>query len=301
MASLYSTQSSNVWKTWALMTGFLVFVALIGWFLSIYYESSSILYFFVLLSLIMNFTSYWFSDKIVLKISGAKLADRKEYFDLYTIVENLAISSGLSMPKVYVVQDQAPNAFATGRDEKHAVVAVTSGLLQILEKNELEGVIAHELAHIQNRDILLQSVVVVLVGLIAIASDFFVRSTMWGGRGSRDREGGNGILLLIGIILMILSPIIATIIQLAISRRREFLADATGALMTRYPEGLAHALIKISASDIPMKRANHATAHLYISDPFDDIQERKKTSFIHKLFMTHPPVEERVAALLNKK
>lgn len=300
MASLYSTQSSNVWKTWVLMTGFLVFVVLIGWFLSLYYGSPGILYFFVALSLIMNFTSYWFSDKIVLKISGAKRADRKEYFDLYTIVENLSISSGLPMPKVYVVTDQAPNAFATGRDQKHAVVAVTTGLLHILEKNELEGVIAHELAHIQNRDILLQSVVVVLVGLIAIASDFFIRSTMWGGRG-RDREGGNGIMIIVGIVLMILSPIVATIIQLAISRKREFLADATGALMTRYPEGLASALIKISASDIPMKKANHATAHLYISDPFDDIQEKKKTSFMHKLFMTHPPVEERVAALLNKK
>lgn len=300
MASLYSTQSSNVWKTWLLMTGFLVFVILIGWFLSIYYGSSVILYFFVLFSLIMNFTSYWFSDKIVLKIAGAKQADRKEYFDLYTIVENLSITTGIPMPKVYVVPDDAPNAFATGRDAKHGVVAVTSGLLQILEKNELEGVIAHELAHIQNRDILLQSVVVVLVGLITIVADFFLRSAMFGRR-EGGKEGGSGFMLIVGIVLMILSPIIATIIQLAISRKREFLADATGALMTRYPEGLANALTKISSSTVPMKSANHATAHLYISDPFDDIQEKKKPSFLHKLFMTHPPVEERVSALLNQK
>ena len=172
--------------------------------------------------------------------------------------------------------------------------------MQILDKNELEGVIAHELAHIQNRDILLQSVVVVLVGLITIVADFFLRSAMFGRR-EGGRESGGGFMLIIGIVLMILSPIIATIIQLAISRKREFLADATGALMTRYPEGLANALLKISSSTVPMKNANHATAHLYISDPFDDVQEKKKPSFLHKLFMTHPPVEERVTALLNKK
>jgi len=281
------------------MTGFLVFVVVIGWFLSLYYGSVDILYFFIAFSLIMNFTSYWFSDKIVLKMSGAKEASRKEYFDLYTSVENLCITSGLPLPKMYVIQDDAPNAFATGRNSTHSAVAVTSGLLKILNKVELEGVIAHELSHIQNKDILLQSVVVVLVGLVTLVADFFLRSTFFSQRDSDNKAGGA--LLIVGIVLMILSPIVATIIQLAISRKREFLADATGALMTRYPEGLASALIKISDSDIPMKRANHATAHLYISDPFDDVEEKKKTSFLHKLFMTHPPVEERVNALMNKK
>lgn len=280
------------------MLGFLVFVIFIGWFLSLYYGTPYILYFAIIFSLLMNITSYWFSDKIVLKIAGAKEAKKEEYYNLYTIVENLSIASGLPMPKVYVINDSAPNAFATGRNQKYAVVAVTTGLLEILEKNELEGVIAHELAHIKNKDILLQSVVVVLVGLIAIVSDIFIRSTFHG-RGDRDSKGG-GILLIVGIVLMVLSPIIATIIQLAISRKREFLADSTGALITRYPEGLASALKKISTSDIPMKKANHATAHLYISDPFDDVEEKKKTSFLHKLFMTHPPVEERIEALLGK-
>lgn len=297
-SNIYKTQESNIFKTWLLMLGFLVFVIFIGWFLSLYYGTPYILYFAIIFSLLMNITSYWFSDKIVLKIAGAKEAKKEEYYNLYTIVENLSIASGLPMPKVYVINDSAPNAFATGRNQKYAVVAVTTGLLEILEKNELEGVIAHELAHIKNKDILLQSVVVVLVGLIAIVSDIFIRSTFHG-RGDRDSKGG-GILLIVGIVLMVLSPIIATIIQLAISRKREFLADSTGALITRYPEGLASALKKISTSDIPMKKANHATAHLYISDPFDDVEEKKKTSFLHKLFMTHPPVEERIEALLGK-
>lgn len=300
MSSLYSTQSSNVWKTWTLMTGFLVVVIGIGWFLSLYYDSSGILIFAFLFSLGMNFMSYWFSDKIVLSISGAKEAKKEQYYDLYTLVENLSITAGLPMPKVYVIPESAPNAFATGRNEKHATIAFTTGILEILEKAELEGVIAHELAHVKNKDILLQSVIVVLVGFIAMISDIFIRSAFWGG--GRDREGkGGGVMLIIGIVLMILAPIVAMLIQLAISRKREFLADATGALMTRYPEGLASALVKISSSDIPMKKANHATAHLYISDPFDDVKEKKKTSFMHKLFMTHPPVEERVNSLLNKK
>lgn len=298
-SNLYKTQESNITKTWALMLGFLIFVVFVGWFLSYYYSSPEILYFFVALSLIMNFTSYWFSDKIVLKISGAKPVTREEYFDLYTIVENLSITTGISMPRIYVINEEAPNAFATGRNEKHSAIAVTIGLLRILNKAELEGVIAHELAHIQNRDILLQSVVVVLVGLVTLVSDFFIRSAFFGHRDNDNKAGG--IMMIVGIVLMILSPIIATIIQLAISRKREFLADSTGALMTRYPEGLASALQKISASDVPMRKANHATAHLYISDPFDDVEEKKKTSFLHKLFMTHPPVEERVEALLGKK
>jgi heat shock protein HtpX len=221
---------------------------------------------------------------------------------LYTSVENLCIASGLPLPKIYVINDSSPNAFATGRNPNNSAVAFTTGLLAILEKNELEGVIAHELAHIKNRDILLQSVIVVLVGLITLVADFFLRATFYSG--NRD-TGKNGFLLAIGIILIIVSPIIASFIQLAISRKREFLADSTGALMTRYPEGLSNALKKISESPISLKRANHATAHLYISDPFKDELEgskkKKKINFFHKIFLTHPPIEERVEALIGKR
>ena len=231
-------------------------------------------------------------------MSGAKEAKRDEYFDLYTVTENLSITAGLPMPKVYIINDSVPNAFATGRNKEHAVVAVTTGLLQILERNELEGVIAHELSHIGNRDILLQTVVVVLVGFIAILSDMFTRSLWFGGR-DRDNKAG-GWLMLVGIVLMVLSPIIATLIQLAISRKREFLADASGALLTRYPEGLAAALRKIEAHSRPMKRASNATAHLYISNPFGG-EKAKEAGFITKMFMTHPPTGERIKALLGMR
>ncbi len=283
------------------MSLFFVVIIFLGWFLSLYYGSPDILYIAFAFSVFMNFLSYWFSDKIVLKISGAKEASKEEFYDLYTLVENLSITSGLPMPKVYVIEDPAPNAFATGRNEKHATVAFTTGILQILKKVELEGVIAHELAHVKNKDILLQSVVVVLVGFVTMLSDIFIRSTFFGGR-DRDNKAG-GIMLIVGIVLLILSPIIATLIQLAISRKREFLADATGALMTRYPEGLASALQKISSHARPLQKANHATAHLFISDPYKEQDEEghEKISFFHKLFLTHPPVEERVNVLLNKK
>jgi heat shock protein HtpX len=283
------------------MSLFFVIIIFLGWFLSLYYNSQAILIGAFLFSVIMNFVSYWFSDKIVLSISGAKEASKEEFYDLYTSVENLTITTGLPMPKVYVIEDPSPNAFATGRNEKHATVAFTTGILQILNKAELEGVIAHELAHIKNKDILLQSVVVVLVGFVTMLSDVFVRSTFLSGRDKDNKAGG--IMLIIGIALLILSPIIATLIQLAISRKREFLADATGALMTRYPDGLASALTKISQNARPLQKANHATAHLFISDPYKEQDEEghEKISFFHKLFLTHPPVEERVNALLGKK
>lgn len=302
MASLYSTQSSNIWKTWALMSLFFIIILFLGWFLSLYYNSPAILIGAFVFSMIMNFVSYWFSDKIILSISGAKEARKEEYYDLYTLVENLSISTGLPMPRVYVIPDPSPNAFATGRNEKHAVVAFTTGILQILDKAELEGVIAHELAHIKNKDILLQSVIVVLVGFITLLSDIFIRSTFFGGGDNRDNKVG-AILMVVGIVFLILSPIIGMLIQLAISRKREFLADATGALMTRYPEGLASALQKISAHAQPLQKANHATAHLFISDPYKERDEKgkEKTSFLHSLFLTHPPVEQRVQALLGKK
>lgn len=291
MATIYTHKDANVRKTWLLMVLFLVFVIGIGWYISYYYDNPAILVIAVVFSLFMNFLSYWQSDKISLAISGAKPASREQYPELYRVTENLAITAGLPMPRLYVMEDPAPNAFATGRDKEHAAVAVTSGLMQMMDTNELSGVIAHELSHIGNKDILLQTVVVVLVGFIAIVSDFFLRTMFSGGR--RSSKGGGGPLMIIGLVLLALSPLIAQLIKLAISRKREFLADADGALLTRYPEGLASALEKISGYGAPMERANNATAHMFISNPFG----AKASSGLSKLFMTHPPVGERIAAL----
>lgn len=298
MASLYTHQSQNVWKTWFLMSLFFVVIILLGWFLSQYYGNPVILYGFFIFSVLMNVASYWWSDKLVLALTGAKPASREEFFDLYTVTENLSITAGLPMPKLYVIQDAAPNAFATGRNKEHAVVAVTTGLLSVLERSELEGVVAHELSHIGNRDILISTVVVVLVGFVTLIADFFLRTARFGSRGN-DRGGGRiqGILMLIGIVFTILSPLIATLIQLAISRRREFLADASGALLTRYPDGLASALKKIAGYNRPMQKANHATAHLFIASPFGP---GRVSGFLNKMFSTHPPVEERVQALVGR-
>lgn len=298
MTTLYTQQSKNINKTWMLMSVFFVLVIAIGWAFSYYYGNPNILYFFVVFSILMNVVSYWYSDKIVLKLAGAKEAKREEYFDLYNSVENLSITAGLPMPKVYVVSDPAPNAFATGRDKEHAVVCATTGLLSILDKTELEGVIAHELSHIGNRDMLLSTVVVVLVGFISIVADVFRRNLLWGGmrRSSDDDNKSNGIIMLVGIVLSILAPIFAMLIQLAISRKREFLADASGALLTRYPEGLASALRKISQYSKPMTHQSSAIAHLYIADP----KGRGFGQKVMGLFATHPPVEERIKALTNK-
>ncbi|MCE9628530.1 MAG: M48 family metallopeptidase [Candidatus Vogelbacteria bacterium] len=293
MATLYTQQASNVRKTWLLVSIFLVVIIGLGWGFSYFYNNPIILYGAVIGSVLMNIVSFWYSDKIVLSMSGAKPATREEYFDLYTVTENLAITAGLPTPKLYVITDPAPNAFATGRNKDHSAVAVTTGLLERLDRTELEGVIAHELAHVGNRDILLQTVVVILVGFVALLSDFFLRSMVFG-RGSDERDCRLGMIItIIGFALAILSPIIATLIQLAISRKREFLADATGALLTRYPEGLASALEKISAYGAPMQRASDATAHMFIANPFGG----KSVGGLHKLFMTHPPAEERVKAL----
>lgn len=274
---------------------FLIVVIAIGWAMSWYYGNPAILYAAVAFSLLANVGSYWFSDKIVLSMTHAKPATREEYFDLYTVTENLAITAGMPMPKLYVVNDPAPNAFATGRDEKHAVVAATTGLLAMLNRTELEGVIAHELSHIKNRDILVMTVAVVLAGFVAILADMFLRMSYFGG-GNRDDNKSGAIFAVIALVAAILAPLAAQLIKLAISRKREFLADASGALLTRYPEGLASALQKISTYSAPMQNASHATAHLFIANPFG----AKAGQFINKLFATHPPVEERVEALLGK-
>lgn len=296
MATLYTHQTENISKTWILMFVFLCVVVGLGWAVSWYFQNPGILFFAVIFAIVMNVGSYWYSDKLVISLARATPADGPQYLELNRIVENLSITAGLPKPKVYVVDDPAPNAFATGRNATHAVVAVTTGLLGMMERHELEGVLAHELSHIGNRDMLVSTVAVVLVGIITLASDFFLRASFWGGGRSRD-EKGNPVLAIVAIAFVVLAPILATLLQLAISRKREFLADASGALLTRYPEGLASALQKIGNYTAPMRHANNATAHLYISNPFG---ARAAMSGISKLFMTHPPIQERIKALVGK-
>lgn len=275
------------------MAGFLALFIALGYVVSLYFNSSVILYISIIFALVMNVGSYWFSDKIALRMTGAHQTTRDQNPDLWNIVENLSITAGLPMPKVYIIEDPAPNAFATGRNPEHAVVAVTTGLLSVLERNELEGVIAHELSHIGNRDMLVMTVAVVLAGAIAMLADFFMRSLSFGG----DRRDRHPIFLIFGIVGIILAPLAAQLIQMAVSRKREYLADASGALLTRYPEGLASALEKISAYGAPMRRAHHATAHLFISDPFGGVGKRSVAQRIGGLFQTHPPAAERIKIL----
>jgi len=294
MATLYSHQDKNIRKTWFLMFIFFIVVIAVGWAVSWYFGSPIILIVAVLFALFMNVWSYWYSDKIVLKMAHARPVVREQNRELWNIVENLSITAGLPMPRLYIIEDLAPNAFATGRNEKHAVIAVTTGLVSMMNRVELEGVIAHELSHIGNKDMLVSTIVVVLVGFVAILADIFLYATYFGG-GNRDR---GALFLVLGIAGAILIPIAAKLIHLAISRKREFLADASGALLTRYPEGLASALLKISQYKKPMRKANHAIAHLFISNPLGSGGSNPKAfSKINKHFMTHPPVEERVKAL----
>lgn len=290
MATLYTQADSNTRKTYLLITLFLIFVISVGWVFSQAMQSSALLWIAVIFSTLMSVGSYWYSDKIVLSMSRAHLVEHDQNPELYHIVENLCITAGLPIPKIYIIDDTAPNAFATGRDPQHAVVAVTTGILEKLDRSELEGVLAHELSHVGNRDILLSTVIVVLVGIVALLADYFRNFLWWGGGGDSDNRGNSLPIMILAILLSILAPLFATLIQLAISRKREFLADADGALLTRYPEGLASALEKISRDQEPLEAANRATAHLYIVNPF-------KGSSITKLFSTHPPIEERIAAL----
>lgn len=293
--TVYNQISENKVKTFLIMLFFILIFSSFFFLLGKYFDSPwgyFILGFFI--SLASSVGSYFYGDKLVLLTTGAKLADKKTYFNFYTVTENLSVAAGLPMPLVYVINDPSPNAFATGRDPKHAVVCATTGLLQIMDRTELEGVIAHEMSHIKNYDILLSSIVAVLVGTLALISDWVMRS-MWWGRGSDDdnRGKGNPFLFILLIISMILTPIIATIIQLAISRKREYLADASAALLTRYPEGLARALEKLQDNPTPMRRTTSSTAHLFISNPFG----KKKSSWFTSLFSTHPPIEERIKIL----
>jgi heat shock protein HtpX len=254
----------------------------------------------IVVAIVQTFSAYWWSDKVALAISGAHQVDKAQAPELYRIVENLSITAGLPMPRVYVIDDPSPNAFATGRDPQHSALAVTSGLLAKLDKPELEGVIAHEFSHVGNYDIRLSSIIVVLVGFIVLMSDFFLRYTFWGGGGRRNNNQGDGqvgaILMLIGIVLALLSPLIAMLMQLAVSRKRELLADADGALLTRNPNGLADALEKITADPLSMRAANKATAHLFIASPLHDARGKTK-GFVAGLFDTHPDPAVRIARL----
>lgn len=294
--TVYSQISQNKVKTFLIMAIFVFlftgFFYLIGLY---FYSPSSYLYMGLTISLLSGVFSYFYSDKVVLWLNHAVPATRQKYFDFYTVCENLSIASGLPKPKLYVIQDEAPNAFATGRDPKHAVVCATTGLLDIMDREELEGVISHELSHVKNYDILLASVVSVLVGTISIVADWIMRSMWWGWGGrDRDREDRNPIMFLLFILGLILTPIAATLIQLAVSRKREFLADASGALITRNPKGLASALEKISDYQYPMRNVSSSTAHLFISNP---LSSKKKNSWFLALFSTHPPIDERIRIL----
>ena len=281
------SSGDNIRKTWFLLIGFFIFIIGIGYLAAFYFENDSILYMAVIFSVGMSFFSYWFSGSLVLKMSKAKEIKEGEKPELYRVVRNLCGAANVSIPKLYLIQEQQPNAFATGRDQKHAVVAVTQGLLERLSPTELEGVIGHELSHIKNKDMLLQTMVVTLVGFVSILSRMFIWGNLFGGR--RNNQGG-GPLAVITLVIAILAPITATLIHLAISRRREFLADASSAELTHRPADLASALEKISAHAFPMKTAQPATAHLYISNPF-------MGQSMFKLFMTHPPIADRVKAL----
>ncbi len=305
----YDLINKNKRESWVLIFCFLVVISLLGYVFAQVYQNNAILYIAVIFSIGSALFSYYFADSITLMVSKAQEVDRQSNQELYRIVENLCITAGIPTPKIYIINDSAPNAFATGRDPKHAVICYTAGILQKLDKTELEGVTAHELSHIGNYDIRLMTLVVVLVGMIALMSNWFLRFSFFGGRRSNSKDNGNigMILFAVGILLAILSPLIATLIKLAVSRQREYLADASGALLTRYPEGLASALEKISSDTTPLTEANNATAHLYIVNPFHQDREETTTdnpekphggrSWFAGLFNTHPPIEDRIKRL----
>lgn len=294
---MYEQISRNKWKSVFLILFFLVLIFALTW---VFQELTNLgpygLVLAVVIAAAMTFGSYYASDKIVLAISKARPVDKKEYPHLYHVVDGLAIAAGLPKPRCYVIDDSAPNAFATGRNPKNSVICVTTGLLDKMNRAELEGVIAHEMSHIKNYDVLVQTLAVTMVGIVALLSDWILRTFLWGGR-RRSRSGKNGgdagaIIAVVGLVLAILAPITAQLIRLAVSRKREFLADAGGAMLTRYPPGLASALRKLDADREPLEAANKATAHLYIVNPLKDIKGK-----VNKLFSTHPPIEERVSAL----
>lgn len=297
MINVYEQVDRNKRRSTIIMVLFVVFIALVAWvFAQAFGYGPGMVGIALIFAGFMSFTSYWWSDKIILTISGARPADKQRDFHFFTVAENLAMASQIPIPKLYVIEDSAPNAFATGRDPEHAVVCATTGLLKKLDRTELEGVVAHELSHIRNYDTRLMSIVTILVGMVTLLADWFLRGMRFR---SRDREGKGSslgaVLFLVGIVLALLSPLIAKLIQLALSRRQEFLADASAVMLNRYPEGLARALEKIAADKEPLEAANKATAHLYITNPLKNRHDQ--IGWFAGLFNTHPPVEERIKLL----
>ncbi len=289
---MYSQIDSNKRKTWILIALFAVVIFGVGAGISFYTGEDPYMIMTIagIFSLIMILFSYFSGDKIALASSGAKQIQKTDNPYVYRMLENLCITAGIkTIPKLYIIQDPSINAFATGRDPAHSSIAISTGAIEKLENEELEGVIAHELSHVKNYDIRVMMVVIVLVGLVTLVADIFLRGMIFGGRG---RKEGGGPLAIVGLVLIVLSPIIAKLIQMSVSRKREYLADASGALLTRYPEGLARALEKIRDHNQPMKRANHATAHLFLSSPFKSAGKK-----MGSMFETHPPIEKRISAL----
>lgn len=303
MATLYTQVSSNKAKSVIYISLFVGLIAALGYFAAYYFDAAFIFPIALIFSLVTSWSSYWYSDKLAMAVSGAKQINESKNPYVYRMVENLAITAGLPVPKVYIIDDSAINAFATGRDPKHAAIAVTTGAIDRLENEELEGVLAHELSHVGNYDTRLSTIVMVLVGFITLLADFIIRISWFGG-GNRDRESGQlGVIIFaVGFVFLLLSPLFATLIQLAVSRRREYAADASGALLTRYPDGLANALEKIAHDQEPLEVANKATAHLYIANPFKadaPVQAARSDSrsWFAGLFDTHPPLAKRIAIL----
>lgn len=285
---MYSQIAANKRKTILIMSLFVLIVGVIGYVYSLYVGNRTTVFLVFGFALIYSVISYFVSSRVALAVNGAQPIQKSDNPRLYRIIENLSITTGMPMPQVYIINDPAPNAFATGRDPNHAHVAATTGLLDLLNDTELEGVMAHEMGHIKNYDIRVMMIVFACVSVVGLMSDFLLRSMWFGGRD--DDEGGSPLTLILAIVLAILAPIVATLVQLAVSRRREFLADATGAMTTRYPEGLASALRKIESAGSTLRRQNSSTAHFFFANPL------KNKSFA-KLFSTHPPTNERIAKL----
>lgn len=299
---MYDRIASNVRKTWLLIAGFVLLVLAVGW---VFGQYIGVGYWGVggaaVLAILMTWGSYFNSDKIALAMSRAKPADETRFKQLHNIVESLCLAAGMAKPRVYVVEDTAPNAFATGRDPEHAAIAVTTGLMDKMTRDELEGVIAHELSHVKNRDTLVMTIAVTLVGVIVLLADWFLRAMWWGGGRGRDRGGGGPIFAIVGLALMIFAPIIAQLMQMAVSRRREFLADMDGVFLTRYPQGLISALEKLKGDETVVRSASRATAHLWIEEPTaqraGERGARRSGAWLNRMFATHPPLDDRIAAL----
>ena len=296
VVNFYERQQENTIKTLLLFVGFIVVLCFFGYFIGyIYSDSQYLVPLAFLFSLTTSFFSYYFSDSIILSLSKATLASKKQYFDYYSVVENICLGTGLPMPKLYVIEDTSPNAFATGRDKNHATIVATSGLLHKLTRPELEGVMAHELSHVGNNDMLLMTVVAVLVGTVVMVMDWFWRIRLR--VGDDDNKQAGAIFMVLALVFAILTPIIAQLIKFAISREREYMADATAVKYTRNPNGLISALVKVASSKEPLEVANKATAHLFFENPLDNLDKGEGVGFLKNLFSTHPPVLERIKRL----